>query len=234
MKMTSIVGTLALLVAGIAATSPATAQNELDRLESDIRASNGSSAAVAPAQRPYLGAFADDDASRGVRVLSVRSGGPADRAGLQPQDLIVGAAGRKIRQLSQLTEILNSLKPGDHLSLELLRGNRPLPTVVVLGTVPGAGQSAPPAAMPVPPAGATGAGRTEPIPPPPGDLSPLPGPTEGPALVTPANPFAPVNPPVGPPGGAQTQIEELRHRVDQLEKEVKELHRQLAELQRSK
>ena len=137
MKMTSVVGTLAIVVVGIAATSPAAAQNELDRLESDIRASNGPSAAVAPVQRPYLGAFADDDAGRGVRVLSVRSGGPADRAGLQPQDLIVGAQGRKIQRLSQLTEILDGLKPGDHLSLELLRGIRPLPTVVVLGTPPG-------------------------------------------------------------------------------------------------
>ena len=71
------------------------AQGQLDRLDSDIRAANGSpSLAVATGQRAYLGAVADDNAGRGVRVLSVRSGGPADHAGLRPQDLIVSAAGR--------------------------------------------------------------------------------------------------------------------------------------------
>ena len=73
---------------------------------------------VGAPQRVYLGAMADNDAGRGVKVLSVRSGGPADRAGLQAQDLIVGAAGRKIRLLSELSAILSRLNPGDRLALE--------------------------------------------------------------------------------------------------------------------
>ena len=116
MKKAWSIGIVVLFAAGLGGTSPAAAQGELDRLESGIRTSNGPPVmAVAAPQRVYLGAVADNDAGRGVRVLSVRSGGPADRAGLQAQDLIVGAAGRKIHLLAELSAILNGLNPGDRL-----------------------------------------------------------------------------------------------------------------------
>ena len=141
MKKSWGIGIVVLLAAGLGGISPAAAQGELDRLESGIRTSNGPPViTVAAAQRVYLGAFADNEGGRGVRVLSVRPGGPADRAGVQPQDLIVAAAGRRIGLLSELSAILNSLNPGDRLALELLRGNRPLKAEVVLGTPPGATQ----------------------------------------------------------------------------------------------
>ncbi len=131
------IGIVVLCTAGLGAASPASAQGPLDRLESGIRNSNGQTVtAVAAPQRVYLGAFADNEAGRGVRVLSVRSGGPAERAGLQTQDLIIGAAGRKIHLLEELSTILNALNPGDHLSLDLLRGNKTLRIDVVLGAPP--------------------------------------------------------------------------------------------------
>jgi len=218
MKKAWSIGIAALFAAGLAVPSPAAAQGELDRLESGIRATNGSPATpVAAAKRIYLGARADDDTG-GVRVLSVSRGGPADRAGLQAQDTIIGAAGRKIRSLAELSTILNGLKAGDRLALELLRGNRPLRIEVVLGAPPSAAQpgAAPP---PVP-----SAGRTESIPPPPGDLSPPP-PLEGPAIGPPA-------PPSVPPSSPQAQIDALRRRVDLLERRVVELERALAESRR--
>lgn len=214
MKKSWVIGIVALLAVGQGGASPAAAQGELDRLESGIRTSNGQP--VAASQRVYLGAVADDSAGRGVWVLSVRSGGPADRAGLQAQDLIIAAAGRKIRLLGELSAILNGLNPGDRLSLELVRGNRPLRTEVVLGAPPG-----------TPPPTGLGAGRTESIPPPPGEvasppsLTPAP-PSEGPAFSVPnRQPF--------PPNSPQAQIEELRRRVDQLERRIAELERALAE-----
>jgi hypothetical protein len=176
---------------------------------------------VATAQRVYLGAVADDDAGRGVRVLSVRSGGPADRAGLQPQDLIVGAAGRRIHLLSELSAILNGLNPGDRLSLEAVRGNRPLRIEVVMGAARGMLQPGTP-----PPTG-LGAGPTESIPPPPGDTLPPPAASEGPSLAAPGNPFTPY-----PANNPQAQIEQLRRRVDQLERRVEDLERALAESRR--
>src|SRR5271157_4223001 len=112
MKKAWCIGIVVVFAAGLGRSSSATAQGELDRLESGIRASSGPppTAATAP-QRVYLGARADSDSSRGVILLSVGSGGPADRAGLQAQDVIVGAAGRKIHLLSELSAVLNSLNP---------------------------------------------------------------------------------------------------------------------------
>ena len=153
MKTAWRIGIVVLLAAGLGRISPAAAQGVLDRLESGIRMSNGQPAAtIAAGQRVYLGAVADDDAGRGVRVLSVRAGGPADRAGLKAQDLVVTAAGRKVHLLSELTNILSSLAPGDRLSLELMRGNRMVKTEVVVAAVPGI--------APLPPPTSLGPGRT--------------------------------------------------------------------------
>jgi hypothetical protein len=211
--------------------SPASGGGELDRLESGIRSASPRPAPVliSTGQHAYLGAFADDDAGHGVRVLSVHAGGPADQAGVHPQDLVVAAAGRKIRLLSELSTILNHLNPGDRLPLELLRGNQPLHVVALLAAVPGAapaGQTAPPP-LPMPLPG-SGAARTESIiPPPPGDVVPPSVPTiptvpEGPTLVLPG-------PPAVPPNNSQAQIDELRRRVEELEQKVQALERALAE-----
>jgi hypothetical protein len=211
------VGIVVLCTVGLGAASPASAQGPLDRLESGIRNSNGQTVtAVAAPQRVYLGAFADNEAGRGVRVLSVRSGGPAERAGLQTQDLVIGAAGRKIQLLEELSTILNALNPGDHLSLDLLRGNKTLRIDVVLGAPPGATQPGQPGTPP----SVHGAGKTEALPPPPGEAPPA-LPPEGPAIAVPTpQPIIPNSP--------QAQIEELRRRVDQLERRVQELEHVLA------
>ena len=71
------IGIVVLLAVGLGRIAPVAAQGELDRLESGIRISNSELATtVAAGQRVYLGAVADDDAGRGVRVLSVGAGGP--------------------------------------------------------------------------------------------------------------------------------------------------------------
>jgi hypothetical protein len=239
MKKSWGIGIVVLLAAGMGGSSPAAAQGELDRLESGIRTSNGPPAmAVAAPQRVYLGAMADNDAGRGVILLSVRSGGPADRAGLQAQDLIVGAAGRKIRLLSELSAILNGLNPGDRLALEFLRGNKPLRAEVLLGAPPGTATPGPLGAPPLP---GLGSGRTETIPPPPSEtrLAPPPPapPPEVPALVapTPQGPAfsVPDSQPV-PPNGPQAQIDELRRRIDRLERRIQELERALADSKKTK
>jgi len=218
MKKAWTIGIVALVTSGLAAPSPAAGQGELERLELGIRASNGSLAtAVSATQRVYLGARADSDIG-GIRILSVSSGGPADRAGLLAQDLVVGAAGHKTRSLAELSTILNGLNPGDRVALEILRGNRPLRTEVVLGTPLSATQ---PGSIPPP---VPSVGRTESIPPPPGAASPVPS-LEGPAISVPnARPVPPNNP--------QAQIDGLRRRVEQLERRVEELERALAESRR--
>ncbi len=222
MKNAWDLGIVVLFAAGLGATSPS-AYGQLDRLESGIRASNGSSVvAVATAPRVYLGARADNDIG-GVKLLSVSSGGPADRAGLQAQDLVVGAAGRKIHLLTELSAVLNGLNPGDRLALEVVRGIRPLRVEVVLGAPPGAARLGPPGTPP-PPAFPRAA---ESVPPPPGETLLPPATSEGPSLVVPGSAPQPII-----PNSPQAQIEQLRRRVDQLERRVEELERALAESRR--
>jgi hypothetical protein len=96
---------------------------------------------IAPGrQRAYLGAVVDKDKDpgRGVRVLVVRPGGPAERAGVRPQDLIVAAAGAQVRQLSDMVAVMDRASPGDSLAIEVLRGVSPRKLMVTLGRQPAA------------------------------------------------------------------------------------------------
>ena len=119
--------------------------------------------------RVYLGAIALDEGGRGVRITSIRNGGPAQHAGLQARDLVVGAAGKRIQHLHELTALLGGMNPGDRLALDVVRGARQMQIEVVLAAPPGVSQPAAPASLP-PPVGAVG-GRREPIPPPPAELT---------------------------------------------------------------
>lgn len=230
------------LLISIAVASAATivmAQNVLGKLDSDIRQANDQppalaapvpaapgAPAAAPGARVYLGAIALDEGGRGVRIAGVRNGGPAQRAGLQAKDLIIGVAGKRIHNLRELTSILSGMNPGDRLALDAVRGARQMQIEVVLAAPPGVPQPAAPAAVPQepqsripPPPTEAGGRRREPIPPPPTEPS-LAAPAEGPALSVPQPP---------PPSGTQAQIDELRHRVEVLEHRVQELERALAE-----
>jgi membrane-associated protease RseP (regulator of RpoE activity) len=220
------------------------AQTTLQRLEEDIRAQAGRGASLAapadvippPAppggpstpgrQRAYLGAVVDDlnDHGRGVRVLAVRAGGPAARSGLRPQDLIVGVAGARIRELSELTAVVDRASPGDRLAVEVLRGGVPQKIAVTLAAQP------PAAAVESLP---------EAIPPPAAQRAPeVPG---GPSLTMPPSASPSKIPPPPLPGASgplvgepvrqpmELEVETLKARVQELERRVQELERALKE-----
>jgi|DewCreStandDraft_5_1066085.scaffolds.fasta_scaffold00196_85 putative serine protease PepD len=69
----------------------------------------------------------------GVPVVSVVPGGPADQAGLQPGDIIVGAGGRTVQTASDLMEILRSKRPGDKLDIRVWRRGQEQTLTVTLG-----------------------------------------------------------------------------------------------------
>ncbi len=58
---------------------------------------------------------------RGVYVIEVESGSPAEAAGVQPYDIIVEANGQVITTASELTGIVGELKEGDEVSLKVFR-----------------------------------------------------------------------------------------------------------------
>jgi hypothetical protein len=211
-------GVLLAVTCGIAA--PALAQSALERLERQIRqraaGADRDQSDVAkpvppppavgqvgspPHAAPYLGIRADDqkDRGRGVRLLDVYRGSPADKAGLHRQDLITAIAGVRVRQMTDLSDILDNFAPGQAVDFDLLREGKPERARVTLGErQAAAGQpTAPPEVIPLPP-GETAAGP--PAPPPPGTSS----------------------------ATDASRIDRLERRVEELERRVAELERQLA------
>jgi S1-C subfamily serine protease len=110
---------------------------------------------------PYLGMSAQEDISlelaqqlhlpqaNGVYVDNVSPGGPVAQAGLKGDsagqnqqlrgdgDLIVAIDGHKVQVFSQLMSYLvNSTRPGQVITLSILRGGKPMDLKVTLGTRP--------------------------------------------------------------------------------------------------
>ncbi|MBI4011765.1 MAG: M28 family peptidase [Candidatus Rokubacteria bacterium] len=73
---------------------------------------------------PYFGSVPDfaESSAPGVRLSGVRPGSPADRAGLQPGDVIVRFAGVAVRTLDELTFALRRQRPGDVVEVVYVRG----------------------------------------------------------------------------------------------------------------
>ncbi|MGC9199103.1 MAG: trypsin-like peptidase domain-containing protein [Acidobacteriaceae bacterium] len=60
----------------------------------------------------------------GVIVSEVVPGGPAAKAGVQPQDIIVSVDGQPIRNGDQLISIVSDKRPGTTISLGIIRGGK--------------------------------------------------------------------------------------------------------------
>jgi S1-C subfamily serine protease len=71
----------------------------------------------------YFGSIPDFSESEtpGVRLTGVRSGSPAETAGLKAGDVLVRFAGVTIRNLDDLSLALRSKRPGDRVDFTYLR-----------------------------------------------------------------------------------------------------------------
>ncbi|WP_158545493.1 PDZ domain-containing protein [Bremerella cremea] len=93
-------------------------------------------------ERPFLGAMLDTYESdsdpilkqQGIIVTEINPGGPADKAGLKPGDLIVTVDGQRFQTLDQLGKWMSGKKPGDKLTLNVLQDGKPSDLEVVLGS----------------------------------------------------------------------------------------------------
>ena len=73
-------------------------------------------APVAPAWRPRLG-----NRATGLRVASVVTGGPADRAGLRPGDLLLTAGGHEVAAAQDLQRLMFAEAIGHPLAITVMR-----------------------------------------------------------------------------------------------------------------
>jgi serine protease Do len=83
-----------------------------------------------------LAATYDLDESVGAVVLSVDRGSPAEAAGIEPEDVILGADDERIGDNGDLTRYIASKPPGTEVELEVLRGGERRNLSVTLGTFP--------------------------------------------------------------------------------------------------
>ncbi len=74
--------------------------------------------------------------TQGVVVETVVPGGPADKAGIKARDIITEVDGKALVNDSDLGQALNSHKPGDTVTLTVLRGTQKMSVKVTLGTMP--------------------------------------------------------------------------------------------------
>lgn len=65
-------------------------------------------------------AYAGSD-EPGVKIQGIRPGGPAEKAGLQADDMIIGLNGTEINNIYDFMNILNELKPDVEIDIVVMR-----------------------------------------------------------------------------------------------------------------
>jgi putative serine protease PepD len=74
--------------------------------------------------------------SSGAVVMSVIAGTGASKAGLKQGDVIVGVNGAPITSAQDVTSVLSGLRPGDQITLQMVRGKKHFTVHVTLGATP--------------------------------------------------------------------------------------------------
>jgi hypothetical protein len=88
-----------------------------------------------PERRVILGVipdYASADSHVGVLISGTTPGTPADAAGLREGDLLVQFGPRKLENLMDLSEALASSKPGDRVTIKIIRGSQTISFDVTL------------------------------------------------------------------------------------------------------
>lgn len=82
----------------------------------------------------YMGVTPDEDESV-ARIVDVKRGSPAEKAGLLVKDIIRKINGMEIKNPKQLKETINAYQPGETVELVILRGTEELTVKVTLMTL---------------------------------------------------------------------------------------------------
>jgi serine protease Do len=90
---------------------------------------------IGPMSEDLAATYGLSEAS-GAVVNSVSPGSPAEKSGLLPEDVILEADGRPIRDNSDLSRYVSSKSPGTTVNLQVLRGKARKAVAVDLGTFP--------------------------------------------------------------------------------------------------
>lgn len=82
----------------------------------------------------YLGTIPDmTESPGGVRLTGVRSGSPAERAGIRAGDIIVQLGDYEVKDLYDMTDALRAHKPGDVVMVAVMRDGQRIEVTATLG-----------------------------------------------------------------------------------------------------
>ena len=84
--------------------------------------------------RGYLGVYLDDTDGK-VTVTGIEPNSPAQKAGLQENDIIKSVNGDEVKTYDALMDIMNSTKPGDKIKITFIRNGKEEKTDAVLDEV---------------------------------------------------------------------------------------------------
>jgi serine protease DegQ len=87
--------------------------------------------------RGWLGINCTDDLVGGATVASIKSGSPAQEAGLEPGDVVVEVASHPVSSVADLQERLYTMPPGQDVQLVVERGTSTVVMTVKLASAPG-------------------------------------------------------------------------------------------------
>jgi hypothetical protein len=104
-------------------------------LPTPLPAHTASPPAVTPGYGAYLGTVPDMTGTPGgVRLIGVRAGSPAEKAGLRGDDIITRIGTTETPDLQAMTEALRSHQPGDSVDIVVRRGSAVTTLKARLGT----------------------------------------------------------------------------------------------------
>jgi serine protease DegQ len=76
------------------------------------------------------------DSTRGALIAGVLRGGPADRAGVRPGDVLVEIEGKPVADPSSMLNLVAALAPGNSARMKLKRKGRDIEANVTVGRRP--------------------------------------------------------------------------------------------------
>jgi serine protease DegQ len=73
---------------------------------------------------------------RGAIIAGVVRGGPAERAGMRPGDILLAVKGRKVANTNDMMKLIADLPPGEQAAMTVMRKNRETTLAVTVGRRP--------------------------------------------------------------------------------------------------